>query len=498
MPCARPRARSPRATQSSVRRSSRSRCSRCRRSRSRTHQSWPHPSSRSPWQSADGVLERGDVGVGQFARAGRRGSGRGRARPRRRRTTTCDVGLTRTRPARTSSSGGSSGPDPLARVVCSCQRVWRRYFFACLSGASGHSSRDSASRVCARPRCRTQVAEQLQRLGREDRHGPVVAQHGDPAEQPHLQTGGQRAPLQYRPTTGARTVATRRVPRARPESGPTHERSRPAGRGAVTASDSGLRRSVVFGPLLRRRRSPPAPRPENGARCPGRRCRRRGPACARRWRRAPRWPTCRRPSSTPPAERVWLRTLSPNEAVYRAGDPGDAMFVVASGPDRGPAAARPTATRSTWRPCAAGRCSATWSCSTGAAARPTRSRSRRAGWSSSAAAAAARLFASSPGPRARPRPGHGPDRPRAHRQWLHEQASSTRCTARLARFLLAAAGADGPRPPRGPPGAPRPAARDRPADLEQIAAPPGHRRSGRRRPERTRRHDPRPARPRRR
>ena len=30
-------------------------------------------------------------------------------------------------------------------------------------------------------------------------------------------------------------------------------------------------------------------------------------------------------------ERVWMRTLSPNEAVYRAGDPGDAMFVVASG-----------------------------------------------------------------------------------------------------------------------------------------------------------------------
>src|SRR5690349_11807468 len=30
-------------------------------------------------------------------------------------------------------------------------------------------------------------------------------------------------------------------------------------------------------------------------------------------------------------ERLWLRTLSPNEAVYRAGDPGDAMFVVASG-----------------------------------------------------------------------------------------------------------------------------------------------------------------------
>src|SRR5690242_11506615 len=31
------------------------------------------------------------------------------------------------------------------------------------------------------------------------------------------------------------------------------------------------------------------------------------------------------------AERLWMRTLSPNEAVYRAGDPGDAMFVVASG-----------------------------------------------------------------------------------------------------------------------------------------------------------------------
>ena len=30
-------------------------------------------------------------------------------------------------------------------------------------------------------------------------------------------------------------------------------------------------------------------------------------------------------------ERLWTRTLSPNEAVYRAGDPGDAMFVVASG-----------------------------------------------------------------------------------------------------------------------------------------------------------------------
>src|SRR5690349_7698610 len=30
-------------------------------------------------------------------------------------------------------------------------------------------------------------------------------------------------------------------------------------------------------------------------------------------------------------ERLWTRTLSPNEAVYQAGDPGDAMFVVASG-----------------------------------------------------------------------------------------------------------------------------------------------------------------------
>jgi CRP/FNR family transcriptional regulator, cyclic AMP receptor protein len=30
-------------------------------------------------------------------------------------------------------------------------------------------------------------------------------------------------------------------------------------------------------------------------------------------------------------ERLWMRTLSPNEAVYQAGDPGDAMFVVASG-----------------------------------------------------------------------------------------------------------------------------------------------------------------------
>ena len=31
------------------------------------------------------------------------------------------------------------------------------------------------------------------------------------------------------------------------------------------------------------------------------------------------------------AERLWMRTLLPNEAVYRAGDPGDARFVVASG-----------------------------------------------------------------------------------------------------------------------------------------------------------------------
>src|SRR4051794_23486451 len=31
------------------------------------------------------------------------------------------------------------------------------------------------------------------------------------------------------------------------------------------------------------------------------------------------------------ADRLWMRTLLPNEAVYRAGDPGDAMFVVASG-----------------------------------------------------------------------------------------------------------------------------------------------------------------------
>jgi CRP-like cAMP-binding protein len=30
-------------------------------------------------------------------------------------------------------------------------------------------------------------------------------------------------------------------------------------------------------------------------------------------------------------ESTWLRTLAPEEAVYRAGDPGDAMFVVASG-----------------------------------------------------------------------------------------------------------------------------------------------------------------------
>jgi CRP/FNR family transcriptional regulator, cyclic AMP receptor protein len=31
------------------------------------------------------------------------------------------------------------------------------------------------------------------------------------------------------------------------------------------------------------------------------------------------------------AERAWMRRLSRDEAVYRAGDPGDAMFVVASG-----------------------------------------------------------------------------------------------------------------------------------------------------------------------
>lgn len=30
-------------------------------------------------------------------------------------------------------------------------------------------------------------------------------------------------------------------------------------------------------------------------------------------------------------ERAWLRTLAPGDAVYRTGDPGDAMFVVASG-----------------------------------------------------------------------------------------------------------------------------------------------------------------------
>jgi CRP/FNR family transcriptional regulator, cyclic AMP receptor protein len=30
-------------------------------------------------------------------------------------------------------------------------------------------------------------------------------------------------------------------------------------------------------------------------------------------------------------ERAWLRTLAPGEALYRTGDPGDAMFVVASG-----------------------------------------------------------------------------------------------------------------------------------------------------------------------
>lgn len=31
------------------------------------------------------------------------------------------------------------------------------------------------------------------------------------------------------------------------------------------------------------------------------------------------------------AERVWMRTLTADEALYRMGDPGDAMFVVASG-----------------------------------------------------------------------------------------------------------------------------------------------------------------------
>jgi CRP/FNR family transcriptional regulator, cyclic AMP receptor protein len=30
-------------------------------------------------------------------------------------------------------------------------------------------------------------------------------------------------------------------------------------------------------------------------------------------------------------EQMWMRTLAPDEAVYRAGDPGDAMFVVAAG-----------------------------------------------------------------------------------------------------------------------------------------------------------------------
>lgn len=46
---------------------------------------------------------------------------------------------------------------------------------------------------------------------------------------------------------------------------------------------------------------------------------------------------CRLLADLPPgtvdatAERVWLRTLAGGEAVFRAGDPGDAMFVVASG-----------------------------------------------------------------------------------------------------------------------------------------------------------------------
>ena len=131
----------------------------------------------APGAAGAGGRVRGRTSPGTTPRAGRPGTGRRPARERRRgradrrpgppgtggarcstRSTSHHhraVGLTRTRPACRSSSGGSSGPDPLARLVCSCQRVWRRYFFAWLSGASGHSNRASASRVCARPRCRT-------------------------------------------------------------------------------------------------------------------------------------------------------------------------------------------------------------------------------------------------------------------------------------------------------------------------------------------------------
>ena len=187
------------------------------------------------------------------------------------------------------------------------------------------------------------------------------------------------------------------------------------------------------------------------------------------------------PSWTPLRNGCGCARCRQDEAVYRAGDPGDAMFVVASGciapgcssPDGDAVDMAVVRGR--------GSCSGTWSCSTAASARPTRSPSRRAGSWSSAGPGRDTAVRVVPAPRPRPGPGYGPD-VRTQVDALHEQAfypvrrgSPASCSPPRRRR---------PPPPRRSAGAPRTTARGRRQTVSGHCTPrdqrPCHRRpSGR-------------------
>ena len=192
------------------------------------------------------------------------------------------------------------------------------------------------------------------------------------------------------------------------------------------------------------------------------------------------------------AERLWMRTLLPNEAVYRAGDPGDAMFVVASGriavrlssPDGDAVemAAVHSGTLFGYLELFDG------GCRSADAVAVAPSRVVVVG-----AAAAGRLFEASPElvltlAREMARVVRG-QLDTAQERLFYPVA------ARLARFLLAAAG-PGDRIVIEAPGVAGAATRHSATDVEPDPAPPRHGRAGGDRPERAGGHGPRPAPPR--
>ena len=128
----------------------------------------------------------------------------------------------------------------------------------------------------------------------------------------------------------------------------------------------------------------------------------------------------------------------------------------------------------------------------GCRGRRTRSPSFRAGWSSSGPSSPHAPVHVLPRSWCSPSPATWPGSSARARGAVHEHAFYP-AQARLARFLLAAAEPDGRIRLEGPQVLLAQRLGVDPADVEQGAAPPGDRRAGAGRPERTGRHDPRPA-----